>query len=524
MDFQRENAVIPLSEHGQSAELTASRGTVVTPQRVDLSPVIDPGCRCLAPSFAPHATPSIHLDVKLRNRNVWPHQLEFVSANGDVLWRATIPRADPNTVNTWQHVEVQPAGRDNLWTVGPAATGGDGTSPPWHAVHARVLRKALTGAPSAEDIPLIRDLFLVGAAPEPQDAFVVYAVRGPVAMEAQAAAAELAVVSDGATALAMEWTDVAAVVGADPLSEVGTAPVVMMDVVPGVNNLVGGMVLVDSGGKSVTLSMPASEVERQSIAASSTPVGSVTVTIQINDTYALETADFAWDAVTSVALWRYGDALADTEAASAAGRVVVTDVRFGIPQRLGHVSNPDDYNVDDLACDPLTGWFDYSNFVRHDPVRYSHCRECCCFFDDPGNPVVKHCYEQGDIISEVTPAPDMAPNDQCAVCNRNNNPQVMSPRNSLLPFDAEPPYFECDDGEMCTWNDRCRDDGACIAELYTTCLREDFWGGDPSKDCEMCDGTGPNSPTHGCTAKPGHYVYVYRRGWTRVCVRVVRAC
>ena len=92
------------------------------------------------------------------------------------------------------------------------------------------------------------------------------------------------------------------------------------------------------------------------------------------------------------------------------------------------------------------------------------------------------------------------------MCNRKSNPQVQTPRNTLLPEFADPPYVRCDDFEACTWNDRCRDDGACVADLYTTCLRSDFWGGDPSKNCEQCDGTGPNSTTLGCEARPGHYV------------------
>lgn len=517
-DVSLVKAVTTLNDVGFGAEV------------VDLSMVVDPGCRCIFPTANASARPTLLLDVFLQHRNVWPHRVVFSAPTedgqpGEELWSAVLPRADPSVTGDWQRVEMPVLGHHNVWAVQPSsASGGGGSMPPWAGVVVTVERKSLTGTPSAADIPMIRLLQLVGGAHHPQEASVVYLRHGTrAAMPLHAAPGSNLLLTSTATAA----TDIPITGWATPsdilppatlsalaagecedavcgsvylaVSMVRAAPEPSVAFVPP-----GVVTLVASNGDTVTVQVPDEEKRR----VLTLPQGSMfTLWLPLLSSFvSASTPAFDWADLASLRI-QLNSTLPDSvpvDEAAAMGSVNITAVRFGRPQRVGHVSSPDDYNVDDLACDPLTGWFDLGHFVRHDTVRYAHCRECCCFFDDPGHPENKHCYEQGDIISRVTPAPDMAPNDQCAVCNRDSNPQVMTPRLSLFPSGTAVP---CDDGETCTWNDRCTDQGACVADLYTTCLRSDFHGGDTSKNCEVCDGTGPNSPTLGCRAAPGFYVH-----------------
>ena len=226
-------------------------------------------------------------------------------------------------------------------------------------------------------------------------------------------------------------------------------------------------------------------------------------------------AKFDWARVDTVGVLLQGDAPQSQRELDQLGTLDIANIRLGTPLRTNHVSSTEDYMFDDLACDPTSGWFEVSPFVQHWPARYGHCRRCCCFFDDPSSPETRFCYDQGDVIAAVTPGSDLAPNDQCAVCNRLVNPDVMTPRNLLLPPFADPPFFTCDDFESCTYDDRCTDEGACVGTRYLTCLNSDVTGiPDPARNCEACDGSGPGSPSLGCVAKPGHYV----------CVRIMLWC
>lgn len=463
--------------------------------------MVDPGCRCLAPAPKPAATATVEWQVQLRHRNVWPHQLSIVEAEGlqRTLWTADLPRADPNSVGQWLTIKLPLLGGYNTWGVGPETADGNnhGTLPPWHAVHVVMASRALTGSPSASDVPLVRNVALYSGADSLAGVYAATILHTSDWLAPSQGTTRLGPVGGFDAA----WSNVQAVIDAgltDPIADGAEAVLVaMLQLSEGATLQLGSLELLDGAGRSATIATPPS-----------TTATTTTLWVPLNATFIThEDAGFDWTDLAAVSPHHHGPAASTSLAAQQAGSLLVTDVRIGVPRRLGHVSNPDNYNVDDLACDPLTGWFDMGVFVRHDPVRYGHCRECCCYFDNPGNPTEKHCYDQGDIISEVTPAADMAPNDQCAVCNRKHNPQIMSPRNTLLE-DTGGGNATCDDSEPCTWNDQCRDDGACVAELYTTCLISDFWAGDPSKNCEVCDGSGPNSPTLGCQAKPGHYVYV----------------
>lgn len=215
---------------------------------------------------------------------------------------------------------------------------------------------------------------------------------------------------------------------------------------------------------------------------------------------------FDWSSVAGVGFARgvvgveFGDEVGGL--ANDAVDVQVRRLRVARPPRLGWEGEWSD-NYDDLNCN--FGWHDASPLARNGPARYSHCRECCCFFDDPGSgpDYEKFCYDQGDILADVSPSEDLAPNDQCMACNRENNPQVISPRTTMFePGEVVP----CDDDEPCSYDDICTEVGFCAAVEYHTCLESRFHLGDPSKDCEECDGTGPHSPTRGCRAKKGFFV------------------
>lgn len=584
----RENAVIALTLPGEEVELMAA-STDLSHRALDVSSLVDPGCRCLAPSATLATSPALHLQVLLRSRTVWPSALALVdSATGVELWHAELPRASPDSVGKWQWVHLTLPSAANTWSVGNANASAtrDGPVPPWHSVHLRVHRRALLGVPSASDVPSVKAVALMGGAPDPSGVFAAYALRGqvtlappqPVATVDPASGATIveplptAVVDDGAggtaqvTALDVvippaghlgydhlprevgntthdamalssasrtrtEWQDWATVLGPDAVAALraGECPedstcgggYITVTVQLRLSSDAGAafypsvpshialfdLVVEDSNGNMASVSIPeaAGHID---VATPSTTLWLPLTPTSLNIVPPATTFDFHQVARLAFRQSIPGGGAPGDHADTGAHllRVTVGPVRVGVPRRLGHVSSIDDYNVDDLACDPASGTFDVSPFVRHTPLRYGHCRTCCCYFDDPGNPDEKHCYEQGDVIAHVTPAESMAPNDQCAVCDRSTNPQVMSPANVLLQPGAQPPHAGCDDGEACTWNDRCTDEGACIGDVYTTCLISDFHGGDPSKNCEACDGTGSASDSKGCQARPSHYV------------------
>ena len=465
---------------------------VVNSHPIDMSRLVDGGCRCLSPARVAAGTPHLSMLVHLRNRNVWPASVSIVSSSNHAaeLLRLPLERVDPNAVGTTIRVTVPIAAAHAAWRVGPTSVGRDGTLPPWHAVDVLVQRESLLGAPSNTSIPWVEDVTISLGDPA-SDPFLI-----DIAPPTHVFNTTLGDWRFGnATVFRGDFAAFASARGV----EVGSLQVEVEVHEHTAGTTVAALMFLDERGARATVNVTDDDMASQ--AANGLVNKTTTLVLPLRSDWVRAQPDFDW---SSVAQWTImtADAVAVNQTT-----ITLSGLRLGWPQRVGHVTSGDDYNTDDMACDPFTGWFKRSPYVRHDIVRYGHCRECCCYFDDPGNPVVKHCYEQGDIISEVTPAPDMAPNDQCAVCNRINNPQVMSPRNQLLPEGAVPPYFPCDDAEPCTWNDRCRDDGACIAELYTTCLVSDFWGGDPSKNCEVCDGTGPSSPTLGCGPAPGHYVF-----------------
>ena len=286
--------------------------------------------------------------------------------------------------------------------------------------------------------------------------------------------------------------------------------VLAVDIASSIAPAYGGLtpaafVLIDGQGSNATIDVPLDIAAQYAAVPEAGRTMTVMVPMALSD---IKVADgFDWGHVTSFSVAFGGPAPISSHELASMGEMSISNVRLGSPLRVGHVSSPDDFHLDDMACDPVSGWFELSKFVHHSPVRFSHCGRCCCFVDNPADPAVRHCYEQGVTIAEATPGSDMAPNDQCAVCNRDVNSDVFTPRNLLLPPFVDPPYFGCNDFESCTYNDHCTDSGACVGTLYLTCLSNDVTGvPDPASNCEVCDGTGPNSPTLGCTAAPGHYV------------------
>lgn len=522
-------------EHDANVTLL-SEFTTLTQRPLDLRPMIDPLCRCLAGGPQADTSPTLHLDVRLHHRNVYPRTLRLQdSATGATLWEEALPRADADSVGTWQKLVARLPGRGNsAFQIGATGDGHDGPLPSWGAVTVSLERKALEGMPSAADVPEVRNAVLLSAASKLGDSYITYVRPGiastdttatlaaPVSLELRAGV-ETRHLSNF-TQLSLAFRDFAAVLGADALGSVTTGfcganhelcggAIVAVDITttqPGTAEgpalAVGVLHLFDKNQQIANVTVPSSAVASQRAAATGSPVD---VWLPLRGDTVDAPQDFAWDAVVSVAATRAGPPALSPFDAAAAGTMVLSNVRIGVPHRVGYVSLQETYDTDDRACDPLTGWFDEGPFVRSDVVRYGHCRSCCCWFDDPGNPTMRHCYDQADIIAEVTPAPDMAPNDQCAVCNRAVNPQVMTSRNFLTEFLEAvngPLVAPCDDGNDCSGNDRCTDEGACIGDEYVSCLIAEFWGGDPSKDCEVCDGTGENSPTRGCAERPGHAV------------------
>ena len=511
------NALVPLTASGEPTTLLGDFSEL-RDKPVDLSPVVDPMCRCLQPSFDASATPTVRMQVQLRHRDVYPRNLRFSTADGTVVWEGAVPRASTSSIGSWQTLTVALGGRDNVWQVGSVAGGRDGSVPPWHELYVSLERKSLVGVPSADEVPIVRNVVLYGGSDSAEGTYVSMLQQSNTTLSVVEGTP---VLSNGTVWLPLDWTDLP--VSAHPVdlgaitartcatSDCGGA-VMLVDVaawqpsgasVPRI--ALGGLVLRDSSGAQAQVAVPLQEVANQMAADNHE---TVTVRLPLNEATVSADNGFAWGAVLSVSGVSANAVVSTAGQARASGGLSLSNVRLGTPQRVGHVSDPADYNSDDLACDPVTGTYDFGEFVRSDPVRYGHCRECCCFFDNPADPTVRHCYEQGAVIADVTPSDLMAPNDQCAVCNRDINSQVMTPRNFLLEVGADPPYALCDDGELCSYNDRCRDDGACVADVYTTCLIKDFHGGDPTKDCEVCDGTGPNSTTMGCAEKPGHAVYM----------------
>jgi hypothetical protein len=186
-----------------------------------------------------------------------------------------------------------------------------------------------------------------------------------------------------------------------------------------------------------------------------------------------------------------------------------------------------------------------SDLMPPSGLHYGNCIKCCCELEDERfDDQRKHCFDHGDVVAEVNPLADPNPNQACQVCDRawpdirrpittalestsgrvlqgllaynstaDNTTVVMgnATLNSSMSVDNDTTTISadvpCNDFEACTWDDRCTDKGLCIATPYTNCLQEDFQAGDPARDCETCDGSGPFSPTLGCKARPGHYVF-----------------
>jgi len=507
--------------------------SLVTSRPLDFRPLVDPLCRCLEPNFDPSKSTSVLVDVKLRHRNVFPRYVTLKSEDGRVVWQGSLPRADSSRIGEWQRVVMQAEGTANVWNVAPVSEGGDGPLPPWHALHVYVERKSLEGAPSADDVPAIKNLVFIGGADSIEGAYVadlhVPTATGEASMETTRVQLTRHDGSMGET-LPFRFYDLDVMIGrgvADQASAMSCAEStcggahVLVDVsfapcqidclstdpeiqVYPVSLALEYLVLHDAAGKVATVNGTADDVQAQ---RASEPGVSRTLWFPVAEGHVAAEAGFDWTQVRRASFSHVGFPPPNPVSARAAGFVNVSRLRVGVPQRVGHVTDPGAYALDDMACDPLLGWYDVSPFARHDTTRYAHCRECCCFFDDPANPGTKMCFDQGDIMAEVAPSEALAPNDQCAVCNRVHNGQVMSPRNFLPEFLSAGINATCDDGEACTHSDRCTDEGACVGDTYLSCFIKDFHGGDPSKDCEVCDGTGPDSPTHGCVAAPGKSVH-----------------
>ena len=262
-------------------------------------------------------------------------------------------------------------------------------------------------------------------------------------------------------------------------------------------------VLTDANGMHATVAVPAHAAAKYAASLQANYVHQLH--LNLGAEHVMYDPSFNWAAVQSLTA-AVPSPLSD-ESAAAAGMLTIANARIGRPLRVGYKVQDGFESHDSVACRADAGWFELSPFTHHYPARYQHCRECCCSFDDPVDPDRRACYDQGSVVADVSPGSDLAPNDQCAVCNRDVHSDVMTNRNYLLPVGADPPYATCDDTEECTYNDRCTDEGACIGTLYLTCLNNDVLGmPDPARNCEMCDGTGPNSTTRGCVAKPGHFV------------------
>lgn len=519
MAMRRENAVLMLAPVGSPVELLQP-ATIVSNGVTDASAVVDPGCKCLAPSSVASRSPTIALEVHIKNRNVWPHKLTLETLDGVAVWEATIPRV--TTVNAWASVQFQVSGRSNLWTVAPTSDGGDGAAPPWNELLV-VVRRASAGNPGADDLPSVRNVRILGSAGADSDTYAVYLVNSEVSLVSSTES--LALLGDpslgAAQGLVTDAMDATIGVPAADLEAAAAGSCggtcgdgfLAVDVTPtgpaaaASDKLVlEYLALRDVDGVAANVSVPVAIVTQQRKAV----LGQrATLWLPLTNDFVAAESGFAWAAIDTITPFAEGGPPASPDEAAARGSLVVGHIRVGVPLRMGHVSGTDTYKDDDEACDPLTGWFDSGGFTTHDVVKYSHCRECCCFFDDPdSDPATKHCYEQANIIADVTPAPDMAPNDQCVVCNRHSNPQVMTPRQTLAAAGADP--FQCDDLDTCSFDDHCTDVGACVATAYTTCLSSLFTGGDAARDCEECDGSGPFGPAEGCKAKDGHYVCVYR--------------
>ena len=488
-----ESAVVPLTPADQAYSLTAE--AISVHQGVDITPIVDPGCRCLQVSADPEDAPTLRLEVQLRHRNVWPHEVALQDAAGRDVWRGELPRASPYIVGFWQEVTLTMTGRHNRWAIGATAAGRDGPVPPFDDLRLVFVRKALTGTPSAFQLPQVRNVVIMATGSTAAKSAAAYLTVGGAAL-AQAAGDTML-----SPALSADYGDLMAYFAGQPALEQGAYVVVDVTRSDDTAPVLGAVELVDIAGNTARVSMLPSVVRTQSQSLRATvyaPMNASTTDITTGG------SAFNWEFVSRVQLYHAGDAAADDAEAAAAGTLTVSRVRIGSPLRWGHVSSPDNFVTDDLACDPVDGWYDAGPFVLDSPVRYGHCRECCCFFDNPADLSSKYCYDQGDVISEVTPAPSLAPNDQCIVCDRTRNRDGMSPL--LNPLQPATDVL-CDDGEACTWNDRCDATGGCVSEVYATCLIAEFHAGDPSRDCELCDGTGPGSATMGCVAKPGHFVH-----------------
>lgn len=184
--------------------------------------------------------------------------------------------------------------------------------------------------------------------------------------------------------------------------------------------------------------------------------------------------------------------------AAASLRIVVAEISIGFPEWS-------DFDDPEEQRECQWGWKDAGPWIPRGVSNYGHCRECCCWLDNPADTSEKACFDQGATVASTTPGSPLAPNDGCIVCNANRNPQIFSSWVTLYEHISNP-VLECDDGEECSHSDRCDGEGFCLGTLYRTCLIADNWDGDPARDCELCDGTPPDSETGGCVVREGHYV------------------
>lgn len=524
LGFDHLNVLVPMLSGSYSGRVAApastgvvplvTRTTIVDDVSLDLRAAVDPGCNCLY-----HHGGSIHFDIFLRSADFPITSIELVHASsGRTALRVPVDATASGTqvhVGSWRSVSVPVAGGSTVWDAE------DGV-PPWHDLQLLVRRGGVAApVPALSVVPSVRRIAFV-AAPEVSEVFQTIVLsseatfvpipppeddvaddapepppEGTLQIEASAEA-HFPVVSAGTN-----WFDLRTPLGdcvqqwPTACAEAGVRVQFDMRVVdpPAAGAQLRSVVLYDRVGLEALVSVPQ---YAQIVASEAADDAFHFIEFDVDPSGPASPGSFDWSAVVGVGV-RATPSGTGEEADQWA--LQISDLRFGLPQRVGHVWDPLD-NYDDLGCN--FGWGQYSLYRRNGPARYSHCFECCCYFDSPAT-LEKHCYDQGDVIGEVTPSEEGGPNEGCQVCNRKRNPQIISPRATL--YEDINTVVECDDWEPCSYQDQCTLDGTCEAVEYFSCLISDFWGGDPSKNCEECDGTGPFSPTLGCQARSGHYVY-----------------
>lgn len=525
-DSRREAAVVPLM-NVDGSEVRLAETTTVFPAEDDhwlnLARLADPTCECLLPEH----NAAFRFEL-YRGSSPNPNSFDIIDVNGVVLYSDAIDHVLQTIA--WHEYVVPFEGQKNRWPRGEHP----GQLPRWDKVKLRIHRTGGASEPEGAQ-PIVRNAYVRGTG-DIGSAHALYLSHRHISLRTPWAL-NTTLVADGCLDSAfpercdewsdtqfefpLEWRDITYLgdrVGdcfvSWPAADCGDlelqfdAKLAAIDLLDVMHNPVAAdsLVFTDGGGNHAEIEIDSDAWGAVIAASPRDKWATVRVPLALAEARQGDEA-FLWSNLASVRFIRSGGIISDADEAAIVATRFGLDVRgivFGVPPRAGHLWDPLD-NTDDLACG--FAMRELSPFAPNGPNRYRHCIECCCYFDNPGNPDERYCYEQGDVIADVTPAPDMAPNDQCAVCNRGANPDVMTPRNGL--YDPASEYYPapCDDFEPCSHSDFCTDVGTCEAEIYTTCLIADFWGGDPSKDCEQCDGTGPDSPTKGCTAKEGFYVH-----------------